>query len=351
MGCSMAKARIGIPSNIEPSWTDEEVAPQIAVIEAMNWYSSNKTEKDAAKILKCEAKIAKNHTTYAWSVRMRERGFKFAEKTEESIANLKAAYDAAVAANNVPDVDEEGNPVTENVVNLQERILTKTNYHIGELEGVIDDYGYEEKPFNAYDWFTKNGVKPIHANRIAEYFRDRAAKLIDEVKNYPEYYAAVPKSKIKSILAVCVSIVQDAERLSSNVTKARKPRKKKTISIEKQVAKLKYLISDNNFKIKSIDPVNVIGADQIWVFNVKSRKLGVYIASDRDGIRVKGSAFVNYEEKTSISKTLRKPEKILTSVLDGGKITLRKLMDSINSKAAPLNGRINKDTILLRAVR
>lgn len=342
-------AKVSIPSNVEPVCTKQTELSQIEMIEALNWYNINKTEKDAAKYLNCEPKIAKNHTTYAWTVRMRSRGFKFTERTEEQIAVSKQKFEASLTQNSVPTTDEEGIPVPEtNVVSIQERITAKTDVYIGELEGTIDEYGVGQKVFNAYDWFTKNEVKPIHANKIADYFRARAAKMIEEIEQYPEYYD-MPKAKIKSILTVMTAIVTDAERLASNVSKSRKPRKKKAVSVEKQVAKLKYLISDNNFKIQSIDPVNVIGADQLWIFNVKTRKLGVYIAADRGGLKVKGSTIVNYAEN-SVSKTLRKPEKVLTSVLDGGKITLRKLMESINSKEIPLNGRINKDTILLRAV-
>ena len=344
-------AKISIPSVIEPSFKGEGFVSQLELIQALNWYNINKTEKDAAKYLKCEPKIAKNHTTYAWTIRMRERGFVFNEKTEKQIAASKLKFETSITNKFVPDLDSDGNVVPEAaVINLQERITAKTDTFIGELEGMLDEVRKTEKPFAAYDWFLKNEVKPIHANRIAEYYRNRAAKLMEEIKQFPEYYEDLPKAKLKAILAACVAIVQDAERLSSNVSKTRKPRKKKAVSVEKQVAKVNYLKNDNNFKIQSIDPVNIVGADQLWIFNVKTRKLGVYIAADRGGLKVKGSAILNYAEN-STSKTLRKPEKTLTTVLDGGKITLRKVMDSINSKAVPLNGRINKDTILLRAVR
>jgi hypothetical protein len=98
----------------------------------------------------------------------------------------------------------------------------------------------------------------------------------------------------------------------------------------------------------SVNPIKIIGANQLWVYNVKTRKLGVYIAADAAGLSVKGSSIENYKYKESISKTLRKPKEILTRVLSGGKVVLRKVMDEINSKPAELNGRINGDSILLR---
>jgi hypothetical protein len=91
-----------------------------------------------------------------------------------------------------------------------------------------------------------------------------------------------------------------------------------------------------------------MGAEKLWIYNVKTRKLGVYVATDGAGLGVKGSAIENYKYSESISKTLRKPEAVLKKVLEGGKIVLRKVMEGVNSKPSELNGRINKDTILLR---
>jgi hypothetical protein len=143
-------------------------------------------------------------------------------------------------------------------------------------------------------------------------------------------------------------VATDAEKLASNKSAARKPRKKKPVSFEKKVARLKYKKDDIENKLVSIDPIKIMGAQQLWVYNVKTRKLGVYVASDDAGLLVKGSSIENYKYSESICKTLRKPKDVLSRVLDGGKVVLRKVMSEINSKPIELNGRINKDTILLR---
>ena len=56
----------------------------------------------------------------------------------------------------------------------------------------------------------------------------------------------------------------------------------------------------------------------------------------------------NFEESTSISKRLRKPEVTLKDVLGGGKIILRKLMGDLSTKESLATGRINEDTIIVR---
>ncbi len=143
-------------------------------------------------------------------------------------------------------------------------------------------------------------------------------------------------------------VMTDAEKLASNKNAARKPRKKKPISFEKKVKNLKFKKDDIDNKLVSIDPVKIMGAEKLWVYNVKTRKLGVYVALDNAGLAVKGSSIENYKYGESICKTLRKPKDVLSRVLEGGKVVLRKVMGEINSKPSELNGRINKDTILLR---
>lgn len=348
----MAKRKHVFLNNGEPTYTVETPATSLDIIHAMNWYNDNRTEKDAAKILGCELKNARNHQAYAWLVQMKLRGFVFGESTQQTFDKMKQEFEEKLRESQEVHVDQEESPVS-----MQERISKKTNAFISELEGMVDDFGFTIKSdkFKPYDWFIKNDVKPVHSGKIAEHFRARAAEILEGLeskdKEYRDAYVRIGKERLKSILAVMTNIVTDAERLSQNVSKTRKPRKKKPISFDKMVSKLQYKPKDDKFKIQSINPVNIIGASQIWIFNTKSRKLGVYSALDSVGLLVKGNKIENYSVNESFAKTLRQPEKILSTVLDGGKVALRKLMESINAKPAKMNGKIGKDSIVLRAVR
>ena len=199
----------------------------------------------------------------------------------------------------------------------------------------------------------ENEVKPMHAAKIGEYFRQRATdwvKMIEARKTDEYVKESYPRSHKEYLHGanILVLFATDAEKLAANKNAARKPRKKKPVSVEKKVGKLNYKKDDTEAKLVSINPVKILGAEKLWVYNVKTRKLGVYVAADSAGLSVKGSAIENYKYSESISKTLRKPEAVLKKVLEGGKIVLRKVMGEINSKPVELNGRINKDTILLR---
>jgi hypothetical protein len=197
----------------------------------------------------------------------------------------------------------------------------------------------------------ENEVKPMHASKIAEYFKKRASDWIEIIESKDEYVKeSYPRPRKEMIEGAKFfgAIATDAEKLASNKSAARKPRKKKPVSFEKKVKNLKFKKDDIDNKLVSIDPVKIVGAEKLWIYNTKTRRLGVYVATDAAGLDVKGSAIQNYKYGESVSKTLRKPKDVLSRVLDGGKIVLRKVMGEINSKPVELNGRINKDTILLR---
>jgi len=342
--------RVHAPVDHEPKWTSKEAPGLIDTIKALNWYNVERDEKDAAKILKTTPGIARHFQTLAWTVRMKERGFPVPKSSEETIKRMTHEFREALKAAKPVTVDKS------NVVSIQQRVLAKTDEIIGEMQGLIDDYGVrgDSNKLNAYQWMIDNNVKPVHANRIAEFFREQSREIFEAAqgkdKELKEGYSHYTKSRLLNLLHAHSNIIKDALKLASNASASRKPRKKKPVSFEKMVSKIKYKVKDDSLKLQSVDPVKVVGAIQLWIYNTKTRKLGVYMAEDESGLKVKGTTILNFVESTSISKTLRKPEKTLPLVVDGGKIALRKVLDGVNSKPLKMNGRINKDTLLLRVV-
>jgi hypothetical protein len=128
----------------------------------------------------------------------------------------------------------------------------------------------------------------------------------------------------------------------------RAPRAKKTVPVEKIVGKLKYMKQNEPLKLVSINPADIIGAKELWIFNTKSRKLGRYIAKEYTELSVKGTAIIGFDENTSIQKTIRKPEEKLKEFKAAGKVALRKFLEDINATDTKLTGRINEETILLK---
>jgi hypothetical protein len=356
----------------EPIWDREKTCDKLSLIDALSWYAENKSEKDARAYLVSylgsrltkEQKQAAQILNLMWNqtdgfvARCLSRGAKIPANSFDSFNTSVNGFirrlDQIVIERELAS-PAKGSNEPSNVISIQERVQNKVDYFIMELEGKFDDLWHRasKEDFDPYTWMMENGVKPMHATKIAEYFRNRAREwviMIGDRKTDEYVKEANPRSHKEylhgaNILALFMS---DAERLAANKNAARKPRKKKAIPLEKKVAKLNYKKDDTDNKLTSINPVKIMGSEKLWVYNVKTRKLGVYIANDSAGLSVKGSTIENYKYSESISKTLRKPAEVLKRVLEGGKIVLRKVMGDINSKPSELTGRINKDTILLR---
>jgi hypothetical protein len=163
-----------------------------------------------------------------------------------------------------------------------------------------------------------------------------------------EAYSNFTKSQLKKLISYCDQVIVDGMKLAGEAIKTRKPRKRKTKSADQLIAKLNYAKDFADLKITSVDPKTIIGATSLWVYNIKTRKLGVYHALDASGLNIKGSTIQNYAESKSVSKTLRKPEVTVHEVLKAGKVALRNVLNDIRAAEKPLTGRINTDTILLR---
>lgn len=128
----------------------------------------------------------------------------------------------------------------------------------------------------------------------------------------------------------------------------RAPRAKKAVPAEKIVGKLKYMKTNEPLKLVSINPADILGAKELWVYNTKNRKLGRYIAKEYSELGVKGASIINFDENLSVQKTVRKPEEKLKEFKAAGKVALRKFLDDINATDTKLNGRLNEETVLLK---
>jgi hypothetical protein len=171
-----------------------------------------------------------------------------------------------------------------------------------------------------------------------------------------ESFEVFTKEEIQSRYKAFKLIIDACDMLMSEAKLTRKPRKVKPKSAEKLVTKIKYKQSDEKLALVSINPVDIIKANELWVYNTKTRKLGYYITSSIDplkqkrdgtGLEIKGTTLTRYDEKQSVCKTLRKPEEQLAEFKKCGKIQRKKFFENLKVTETKLNGRVNPETILL----
>jgi hypothetical protein len=329
---------------------------------ALNWYNYMCTNSEAKEYIVdylknmgrvADAKKIKSvpdsliPTTVAWVCRLLSRGFTLPTDTQDYINDrIKETYKY------IQEPKEEDSKPT---VSIQDRMRERAHDILGEIEGMIDDYIYENVEFSLYEWLQSNNIPAAYATSIISKFSPVLDELIevydgkdDQLK---EGYRHFKKAEIKNLISFYNTLIEDAERYSSNTKKVKKARKPRAVSVEKKIKNLKYQKEDQTYKIASVSPEKIIGAMELWTFNTKYKTITKLQALDRGGLQVKGTSITNYCESSSITRSLgrKDPNDILKRLLEGGKLVLRKVFDDFKTEK-PLAYRINENTILLRVV-
>jgi hypothetical protein len=240
---------------------------------------------------------------------------------------------------------------------IQERVREAAMNMTEEIEDAIESFqanpeAFDPKAFKLLNLLRGKQVKAAHARMIKDFYIRQHDELIEvqtgDCEQLKEGYSHLSKANIKKITAFYSDILAACDMLMQEAKVNKKPRAKKPTDKAKVVAKLKYLKQDDKLKLVSISPEDIIGSQELWIFNIKTRKLGKYVAKEFAELAVKGTTVINFDENKSVQKTLRKPEEQLKEFKAAGKVALRKFLDDIKAVDIKLNGRCNEDTILLK---
>jgi hypothetical protein len=241
---------------------------------------------------------------------------------------------------------------------IQERVREAAVRMTEEIEDAIESFqadpeNFDPKAFKLLNLLRGKGVKAAHARIIKDFYSSDLNELTELAsgkgcEQLREGYSHRSRKQIKNLIAFYQEIHAACDMLMQEAKVNRAPRKTKAVSKDKVVAKLKYKKSDEALKLVSINPADIIGTKELWVYNTKSRKLGRYIAKEYSELGVKGTSITGFDEHKSVMKTVRKPEEKLKEFKAAGKVQLRKFLDEINATEAQMNGRINEEIILLK---
>ena len=267
---------------------------------------------------------------------------------------------------------------------IQERIAERVREIVVPIEDWLERLitmpdRFNPETFQLIDHFKKEKVGGVHARKIIEMYETQYKEYKDllelrkknlkfkeideegegdsEERQLLESYEDISNEVIEKGIKAHDNIFKACDYMIDIANANRKLRKKKPISKDKLVSKLQYSKEDTKYNLKSIDPKDIITAEQLWVFNTKTRKLGIYVASVLDprglnregtGLSVKGTSVQGFDPEKSVQKTLRKPEEQLTEFMKCGPVKSKTFFSEIKSMEIALTGRINPDTILLK---
>lgn len=351
------KSRAAIKSIDEKHYGPEPIVIG-SFTDALNWYNYMGSEDDAREWFFDYLK--KNYTKTDISLIKKLPKWKIS-KTLGSVARILSNGNVLPEKNmeyfkkSVQDLINAGSQIVEEVeevakptVDIQARVRDKANIIITNIEEELD-LVMDGKEFSMYTFCQANELNPQILNIVADYYRPQLEEILSNDEQVKEAFG-----KRQKFWANFWNIFfADIERYLNNkkVVKVRKPREKKAKSAVDLVKNLKFQKEEPSLKIMSVHPAEIIGCQQLWVYNTKYRKLIQYLAVGPAGIQVKGTTLTGWDVESSTSKTLRKPEQSLTELLSAGKVGLRSFMSNIKTAESKPNGRLNNECILLRVIK
>lgn len=253
------------------------------------------------------------------------------------------------------------------VISIQERMKQQVEALCAEWEYKLDSLTDEKltlKEFKPYEDMLvyQPEVKANHAKIIKEEFENEYNEALevqewkdDQIK---EAYSHMSAKMRKDFVAFFEKINTACDTIIETKKSTRKSRKPRARSKETIVKKLKYQINDSELGVASIHPTDIVNCNELWVYNTKTRKIGVYHALSKDprglsrpsaGLMIKGTTIQDFCTKSSLQKTLRKPKEQITNWTGKAKTKFAKSFDELKTTPIKMNGRINDNTIILKA--
>lgn len=282
--------------------------------------------------------------TPGWIAKMSLNGTKLAAENKAWIISKVEEMSAARVRLDEDEEDPLKPKAAKPAVDIQARTKAKNNQLLSDAEGeVIDDRG------SMYEFLQKYTATPAAARHMLNYYQP----IYDEVMSDDEQVKEAFGKKLKDERAFMQSVIDDLNRYIGNkkVTKVRKPKTIREKPLAKQVEKLKFQKEFAPLKIVSVNPVEIVGCQQLWTYNTKYKKLTRYDAVGPAGIQVKGTTLIGFDVEKSTTKSLRKPEVTIQDLLGAGRVALRKIMEELRTVETKPNGRINNETVLLRVIK
>lgn len=233
--------------------------------------------------------------------------------------------------------------------------MNKVNELCAFVDTLVDDFAvHRKKPkvsFIKYlqsenvDRKTINDFMDNGIHFIQSQLEEIDTALSGEDLQIKESYSHYRKPELREFKELLLQIISESEKYQDS---KKVVRKKKKIPPEKLVKNIKFYaepcqVGDKTYT--TLDAIKIINSRHVFLYNTKTRELAHYAG---ESLSVKGMTIINFNSDLSWVKTLRKPEDILTKVLDCSKLQIENISSLITTKSKVATGRINANHILLK---
>jgi hypothetical protein len=294
--------------------------------------------------------------TYPSLARMRIRGFPVKQEVLDKMWDFVQEKIAHAKAN--PKKVKENKPR----VSVKERIERQVDMSLGAVDELLDKLAAGEQPdlTPTKTELLKPEFKGPHLRMIVKYISEVMAefeelqqvrklkKLDDQQEQLVEGYAYL-KPRTLTRLINTLSDLRDSIGKQAGKMGGQRVRRQKPVDKQKQVSKLRFKKEDKDLGITGVDPVELLGASEAWVYDTKRRKLH-FLVGEHAGALFVGGPKIRGLGKQASCKTLRKPKEQLTELLEMRKNQTVIWYDKIQAKAGKTTGRTTEDMILVRVI-
>lgn len=347
----------------EPTWHDVAIKDErynAELLRGLNWHNYCAGEKDIMKYMeqwireyrpvsaKKDIAMWRDTSNISSSIcimaRMQLQGFPLKNLDAQKIRDYVMEFTgtSSKVKSSAPKVIHTG-------PTIQDRIRAQVSSILSDLDVAVDDAFDGNLPSSddiAGKILTQNFKSP-QLKLVQQYLRKNIAEWYmaynNEDEQLVEGYAYVGKRNFKKIIDVFSEVMS---RISQEETKVKsiRIRKKKPVDKKKMASKIRF--KQEHEGIKSCNPVDIIGANTVWVYDTKKNRLGYYEAEVKDSLFVKGAKIYGF--KNTGEKILRKPDEQLKEMAKLRKNQTVNWFDGIKAKSKMLKGRMTADILILR---
>jgi hypothetical protein len=350
----------------EPTWHDVTVTEtkyNFEVLRGLNWHNYCASDKNYRKYLeewvrefhpstvKQDLALIKNipdnklQGSVCAIARMHVQGLKLKQSHIDTIESYLQSFN--ISTKKVQSPKNTQAPV----VSVYDRMKQQVSTVLATIDGIIDDAfdGHDVDAERIKGEILSQGFKAPHLALVTSYLNRNVNEWKDAYNKVDEQliegYAYFSSRKMKKLIDTFTDVIASISQQQTSM-KAQKVRKRKPVDKKKLASKLRFNTELPELNIKSQNAVDIIGANMVWVYDAKKRKLGYYEGEAKNSLYVQGTKIEGW--KNSCEKILRMPEEQLLQILGLRKNQTVNWFDNIKAKCKPMTGRTNTNLILLR---
>ncbi len=240
-------------------------------------------------------------------------------------------------------------------ISIKDRMADQLSEYMDEINSSIDIFISDSKIlkknwFSIGSWLINNKVKSIQTMAISKdikkMYNEISAAYHKEDEQLVEAYSFMKKSHLHKLLQFLEIMVKE---LDAHIQKVKPKKSSKKVNPQSMVKKLTHLKEIEEFDVKTVDPVKILGATAVVVYNEVSRLIYVYQSPPTNGgLSVKGAAITDYDPDRSFIKKCRNPKHVVEATKRLNKKHTIDLIEKLNTVKKEVRSRLNKNCIILR---